>query len=225
MLPAPIPVTFTVTLKTPDIVYLHECANDCSVQPGADNAIDHTSSEASQAATLEPFPYSDDVFVQVAACTRSVLAPFDIHVITNNPGPVARREIMFTTNSSQIYTGGYPFVAPTLYPTQDNVIGFVFATYAGNSSNLICWYSATAIAHLYSLDPVFSGCPDIMDQSTGCGERSFVDEAFLCDNGGCADGQTTQNSFEMLRAGAGTPEFIFTNSFEAFEVPSPGPSP
>jgi hypothetical protein len=225
----PIPVAFTITPKPPDIVYLHECANDCSVKPGNDNAILHTSSIVDKSVTLAPFPYSDDVFNAAAACTRAVLRSFDIHVITSDPGPVARREIMMSTTSPQIEIGSGATQVSTV-ALENNAIGFVFATYSGGSVDDICWYTATTIGNLYSAEPVL-GCPDIMGESTGCGEKSFDNASFTCDGsefgepGKCLTGQSTQNSFEILRAGAGAPEFIFTNSFEAFEVPSHGPSP
>jgi hypothetical protein len=215
----------------PDIVYLNRCAGSCTVYGGIDNAITSTSSLFSGTATLAAFPGSDATFDALAACVRHVLLPFNIHVVANNPGPVARREIMISTTASQIGASNTPGLVPYDGNPHDNTIAMEFANAISTSNpEPLCHLAAQQVALLYALDYVVN-CPDIMDGTVSCGEKSFTNLASACTGtlsgnpGHCFNNSTTQNSYLKILAVASATDFVFVNSFEGFEVPRAGPSP
>jgi len=217
----------------PDVVYLNRCAATCTVTGGPDNAINGTSSLVSGVKNLAAFPDSDAVFDATAACVRHALLPFNIHVIANNPGSVARREIILTTSATQI--GGSSGLHDASYYdgiAHDNYMAFVFASaFVAGAVDQLCQSVAQQIGFLYGIEYVTGTCPDIEDNATGCGEKSFTNQASACLGGSfnvagkCIADNTTQNSYAEILATAAPSDFIFVNSLEAFEVPHAGPSP
>jgi hypothetical protein len=233
-----VPLAFGATLATtnqveaavkePDIVYVNPCAAGCAISRGNDDALDHKSSVIAGSYTFAAFAYSSDVLNNAVACARATLAPFNIHVVMTDPG-VARREVILTTDSTGIGIANLPEIAPWTGQPEANTIAFVFGnTWQGNVDG-ICWSIATVVGNLYGLDQV-DNCSDVMAYSL-CGEKSFTDSNSVCDGqtwgtpGYCYNGNATQDSFQVLQTISGTRDFIFTNSYEGFEVPHAGPSP
>ena len=218
-----------VAAASPDIIYINACPEGCTIAAGADDAINRKSSVIPHTYTFPAFAYSADVLNSAAACARATLAPFNIHVVLNDPG-VARREVILSTDGQGIgVSAGVPEIVPFSGQPEPNTLAFVFGNAWQGDVDGICWSMATVVGNLYGLDQV-TNCPDIMSFSL-CGEKSFTNVDATCDGsvwgtpGHCFSGNTTQNSFQILLNETGTPDFIFTNSFEAFEVPHAGPSP
>ena len=221
--------------QQPDILYLNRCTAGCTIHFGADNAVMGQSTLVTGTRTVAAFPGTDAIFDQTAACVRHVFLPFNIHVVTTNPGSAPRREMMLTTTGGTLDANYSGLGAITTYDgnPHDNVIGFVFATTIGSADvNALCQTTAQTVAFLYGLEYVVNHCVDIEDSSIGCGEKSFANFDSTCDGtlfsgnpGHCLLGNTTQNSYATLLSVAGASDFILANSFEGFEVPHAGPSP
>lgn len=214
---------------SPDIIYINACPQGCAITSGTDDAINRKSSIISHAYTFPAFAYSTDVLNSAAACARATLAQFNVHVVLNDPG-VARREVILSTDGQGIgVSTSVPELVPFSGQPETNTLAFVFGNVWQGDVDGICWSITTVVGNLYGLDQV-TNCPDIMSYSL-CGEKSFTNANSTCDGtvwgtpGHCFSGNTTQNSFQVLLAEAGTPDFIFTNSLEGFEVPHAGPSP
>lgn len=216
----------------PDVVYLNACAAGCTVEPGINDAVARTSSLVNATSQLAAFPDGDAVFNEVAACVRTTLLPFNVHVVASDPGG-PRREVILSTSSEQLAGGpsGLAASAPFDGVAHDNWIAFVFADQFGPTAvEGLCATVAQQIGFLYGIEYVTGNCSDIEDQSTGCGEKAFTDQDSACAGafsspGQCILGNTTQNSYQRILAVAAASDYVFANSFEAFEFPSPGPSP
>jgi hypothetical protein len=209
-----------------DILYVNRCVGGCSLQAGADDALNRKSSILSSSSTITEFPHGDAVFNASVSCVRSVLAPYDVNVVTSEPG-VARREVVLAGHASQAgQPPGVRGVAPWHQgvPT-DNAIAYAFAADIGASVDNLCWTTAQQFGLLYGLDLEFY-CSDIMSYAAGCGVKTFTDfdaqcGAFSaqpnCDTPGAP---ATQNSAQRLGAVPGRNDVVFRGLFEVR-----GPSP
>ncbi|HST28342.1 MAG TPA: hypothetical protein VLK26_08240 [Rudaea sp.] len=220
-----------VSSQVPDLVYLNRCTGNCPLGVGTDDAVNRKSSILNGSATAPAFAYSDDTFNQIAACTRAVLAPFNIRVTVFDPGSRPREEVILTTYSESIgLSSNIGALAPYSGSREPNTIGFVFASLFNGNVDDACWGAATVVGTLYSLDRV-TPCADIMSFGIGCGEKAFTNIDSTCDGstwgtpGKCRSGEATQNSFAILSGELGLPDTLFAQGFEAFEVPHSGPAP
>lgn len=211
---------------TLDILYINRCSAGCTLTSGADNAINRTTTLVSNQVSLPAFPYGDATFNATVSCVRTLFAPYDVTIVTADPGAVARREVILSGNSSTI---GLPSMISSDAPWSngtpiDNVISFAFAAEIGNDVDRLCWYTAQDFGTLYGLDFEYY-CPDIMSTLSGCGVKSFSNFDAQC---GVASARTcnvsgfpsTQNSAAKLLAVPGHSDVIFRGFFEGA-----GPSP
>jgi hypothetical protein len=210
-----------------DILYVNRCATGCMLKPGADDAINRRSSLISHNVALPPFTFGDAAFNATVSCVRAVLAPYDVTVVTTDPGSVARREVILSGSSTAI---GLPSLvpndAPWLYGTPiDNVIAFAFAETIGNDVDRLCWYTAQDFGTLYGLDFEYY-CPDLMATLDGCGLKAFTNADAPCGTVTARSCNVTpppapaqQNSAARLSVVPGAVEVIFRGLFDI------GPSP
>ena len=160
------------------------------------------------------------------SCVRSLLAPYDVNIVTSDPGAVARREVILSGNSTTI---GLPSMvyndAPSTNGTPvDNVISLAFAAEIGDNVDKLCWYTAQNFGSLYGLDFEYY-CPDVMSTLNACGLKTFTNFAAPC---GTANARTcnvsgspaTQNSAAKLAVAPGDAVVIFRGFFDPA-----GPSP
>ena len=208
-----------------DLLYINRCVGGCQLTPGVDNAIDRKSSVISQPSTITAFPHGDAIFNAAVACVRTVLAPYDVTIVTTDPGAVARREVILAGNSSNAGLGsGVWGISPWASGTPlDNVIAFAFAAEIGNSVDNLCWTAAQQFGTLYGLDHEYY-CPDINSYLSGCGTKSFTNFAASCGEFSArtcnTNGQpATQNSAARMSVVPGKSVVIFRDNFD------PGPSP
>jgi hypothetical protein len=213
-------------VTTLDILYINRCASGCTINPGADDAVNRISSLISIQVTMPAFPYGDVEFDATVSCVRSLLAPYDVNIVTADPGAVARREVILSGNSTTI---GLPSMiyneAPLTNGTPiDNVISLAFAAEIGNNVDKLCWYTAQNFGTLYGLDFEYY-CPDIMSTLNACGLKTFRNFDAQC---GTVNARTcnvsgfpaTQNSAAKLSAVPGDSVVIFRGFFDPA-----GPSP
>jgi uncharacterized protein (TIGR03382 family) len=137
------------------LLYLNDCKpNGCYVYPGYDDSRTNRSSIISQTALQDPYPWGTAHWDQLVQCVRDTYAPFDIEIVTEDPGPsVDHFEVMIAGDASQIYPGAggvAPFV-PCNGQLQDNVISFVFAE-TTSSVDTLCWFTAQEAGHVYGMD-------------------------------------------------------------------------
>jgi hypothetical protein len=209
-----------------DIVYVNRCAATCFIEVGVDDAINRKSSALVSPMTFTGFPFSDAVFDATVTCIRSLLAPYDIRVITADPGPVPRREVILDGHAaSQGLPPSVQGLAPWFLGAPiDNVLAFAFAAQLGPDPDLLCWVAARQIGTLYGLDAALH-CPDVMSHIPDCGLKTFTDfnapcgEFALrpCDT---APARPRQNSAAILAVNAGRADVVFRDGFELA-----GPSP
>lgn len=209
-----------------DLLYINRCAGTCPLTAGFDNAVDRVSSIITQDTSIPEFPYGDAAFDATVACVRSVLAPYDVNIVTTDPGALARREVILGGNSSTVgVLPGTKGVAPWAHGTPlDNVIAFALAAEIGNSVDDLCWLAAQQFGTLYGLD-FENYCPDIMAYTVGCGIKRFTNtdaacgefSSRTCDTSGSP---ATQNAAARLSVLPGASLVIFRGYFE-----HAGPSP
>lgn len=209
-----------------DLLYINRCAGGCNLTPGFNDAINRTSTIINQPTLIPEFPYGDASFDATVACVRSVVAPYDVTIVTADPGAVARREVILGGNASTIgaQTGTYGTAPWNSGTPIDNVIAFALAAEIGNNVDKLCWVAAQQFGTLYGLDHEYY-CSDVMAYTTGCGIKTFtnVDAACgefssrACDTPGSP---STQNAAVKLSVAPGRAEIIFRGYFQA-----PGPSP
>ena len=209
-----------------DLLYINRCAGGCALTAGLDNAIERKSSIVSQNTLIPAFTHGDAAFNATVACVRTVLAPYDVNIVTADPGAVARREVILAGSSANAgLPNGTPGVAPWANGTPlNNVIAFAFAADIGSSVDNLCWITAQQFGKLYGLDNEFH-CPDIDSYLTGCGIKTFANVDASCGEYSSRTCQTsgepaTQNAAAILSLIPGKSIVIFRGYFE----PS-GPSP
>lgn len=214
---------FTTASAATDIVYLNRCTDGCTIAPGQDDAINHVSSIPSATAYLPAFPFGDATFAQTTACLRKAFAKYDVTVTSNDPGPVARREVLLAGTSQNVgVIPGIFSVAPLTGQPLDNAIAFVFAQEIGDNMDILCEEAARSVGYLYGLDNSLQ-CPDIMSPQFSCGVKSFTSTDAQCgeiEPRPCADGSATQNSAARLAILPGLGDRLLLSDFER-----PAPSP
>lgn len=158
---------FAALTSSSHILYVNDCKpGGCSVtRSNQDSALNDTSSIASENTQMSAYMHSDAHFAQVMECVRATMAPFDIQVTTDDPGPnVPHFEVMAAGTSAELNPDiqGAGGIAPFINcsATRDSVLSFVFANQTSNIA-----YLCTAIVHeaghtyglshtLHALDPM-----------------------------------------------------------------------
>jgi hypothetical protein len=209
-----------------DLLYVNRCAGGCSLKAGADDAVQRKSSILNQDSTIPPFPYDDAAFADTVTCVRSVLAPYDVNVVTVDPGALPRREVILAGSSSDVEVApGVLGTAPWANGTPiGNVIAFALAEEIGDSVDRLCWITAQQFGTLYGLDHEYH-CPEIMSYLTGCGTKTFTNIVAACGefaSRACATSgsPSTQNAAARLSIMPGHADVVFRGYFEVA-----GPSP
>ena len=144
-------------------VYLNRCAGGgCTIRPGDSSSIADTWGVGGQR-NLTAFPYGDEAWDKVVGCVRDVFSPFQVNIVTTNPGSQNHFEIMIAgaaTDLNSTWTN-YGGVAPGNNECDGylhNALVFAFAkAYGNNSSNTcddscvneICATAAQEIGHVW----------------------------------------------------------------------------
>lgn len=140
-------------------IYLNRCANGCPISVGTSSSIaDRWGIPA--AATLTKFPYSDETWNKVVACFKDVMSPYNVEIVTTNPGNTNHFEIMIAGNPQDIgFAANIGGVAPggCTSTYMDNALVFDFAGVWGSGTSCsqnciedICATAAQEIAHTWS---------------------------------------------------------------------------
>lgn len=198
-------------------IYLNDCRPDgCVVVPGNDDSRTNRSSIPQQTSQIPPWPHGDAAWDALVACVRDTYAPFDIQIVTTDPGQAAHSEVFIGGDPEDIQFSDALGVAPFIGcgGIQDNVPSFVFAN-RSDATDVLCWAVAQESSHVFGLDHVLIA-DDPMTYLTPPFRKRFQNEDGACGEElalprECACGGGTQNSFRFL-----------SETFGANPLPPPG---
>src|SRR5689334_17305538 len=167
-----------------DVLYLNRCVGGCTVTRGGNSARFDSSSIPPRTSMLSEFQFTDEIWNAVVACVRDTYAPYDVQVVTDDPGDVDYVEVMVAGSPSEFDLDDTVLgIAPLASDcsAQTDVISFAFAN-VHNPSNPVLELCATVAheaGHAYGLDHEFD-CRDPMTYLTGCGQKLFLNLPTTC---------------------------------------------
>jgi MYXO-CTERM domain-containing protein len=190
------------------ILYVNDCLpNGCQVRSGSDSSLTNSSSIGTQGqtVTMQPYMHGEAHFTEVIDCLKDTFAPFDIQVVTEDPGPsVAHFEVMAAGTSAQLNpdimgAGGIaPFISCNAQ--RNNLLAFVFANQTAGIPYL-CGAIAHEAGHVWglshSMDPL-----DPMTYMDLGSLKVWQNNDQVCGTDApqnCRCFPDTQNSFRYLR--------------------------
>jgi uncharacterized protein (TIGR03382 family) len=188
------------------ILYLNNCLpNGCSVRPGYDDSRTNTTRLVDRSTTLAPFNAGTTTWNEVVECVREVFAPFDINIVTTDPGNVEHMEAMIAGDPRDAdyqcdANGCIGGIAPFGCGYISNAISFAFANIYDGDVNEICSTAAQEIAHTWSLDHEMEPS-DPMTYLSYSGRRYFQNRAVNCGEyspASCYCGGSQQNSYQEV---------------------------
>lgn len=196
-----------------NILYVNRCVGNCLLTPGENDARANTTSVVEEAASITEFNLGDEVFGQVVDCLRDVYSPYNVEIVTEDPGEdTLHHEAILAGSPGEIgrpaNVGG---LAPASCRPLNNVISFSFANSLGPNVEQLCWTVAQESAHSFGLPNHVYDCLDPMTYLEGpCGRKYFRNRAFECgefEPTSCVCGVNAQNShLELINTfGEGTP--------------------
>jgi MYXO-CTERM domain-containing protein len=186
------------------ILFVNRCAGGCTISNGGNNSIENTSSIVDGISNLSEFMHSQQVWDDTIACVREVYAPYDVEVVTEDPGEVFHHEAILAGTVSQIggndpnVLGVAPFASDC--SARNNVISFSFANAHPPDWVHMCHTVAQESAHAFGLDHAFD-CADPMTYILNCGQKFFRDANLPCgefSSRPCQCSGNTQNSHRKL---------------------------
>lgn len=186
-----------------NVLYLNDCKNgSCTVSPGGESSRTNRSSIPFQTVTLNPYGHGDQHWNSLVSCVRETFLPFDVEIVTEDPGNVPHFEVMIGGNSRQLHpeleAGG---VAPFLGcgATEPDVISFVFPE-TTSDLEFLCGAVAQEACHVWGLDHEMNADDPMTYLDLGTLKR-FQDDDAVCgefDPRACDCGGQTQNSYQYM---------------------------
>lgn len=202
------------------IIFLNRCVGGCTVSPGPNDARYNTAqaSIVAQTSTLTEWEHGDQVWDDMVDCVKEIYAPFDVQVVTTDPGEkMFHHEAIVAGTPEDIgYDNQALGVAPISSTCEpfNNVMSFTFANAAIRNARFICEIVAQESAHAFGLDHLMD-CTDPMTYLPNCGPKYFRDRVMTCgefSDRACFCGGNAQNSHRKL-----------LSTFGANPTPVPGP--
>ncbi len=206
--PRPPGVTWLTTSSR--ILYVNDCKpNGCAVSASSqDSALTNRSSIAGANTTMSPYMHSDDHFAQVMQCVRETMAPFDIQVTTDDPGPnVPHFEVMAAGTSFELNPEiqGAGGIAPFINcgAEEDSVLSFVFANMTSDLEYL-CTAIVHEAGHTYGLSHTLHEPDPMSYKALGAYQKHWQNADQTCgiedsDPQRCRCFSGQQNTFHALR--------------------------
>ena len=211
------------------VLFVNRCPGGCTITPGDNDArINSSSIIGGVTRNLGEFNLGDEVFDAAIACIRDVYSPYDVQVVTEDPGDsMPHHEAIMAGDPEDVgrdpLTGG---IAPATCDPLNNVISFSFANGLGEMLSgqalveTLCWTVAQESAHSFGLPNHVYDCHDPMTYLAGCGRKYFRNRAIQCGRFDgveeCTCNMEAQNSHARLldTFGEGTPPPPPVVSFE-----------
>lgn len=150
-------------------------------KPGPDNSAKNTSSIPSFTAKISPYEKSEAAWKQVLACVQAQFADYNVTITDQDPGNVPHVEAVVGGHPGQAgLGGGVGGIAPMNgdCSTVETAIVYVFTQALGGVQH-DCEVTAHEVGHAIGLDHEYL-CKDPMTYLTGCGAKTFQDEAAWC---------------------------------------------
>lgn len=195
------------------IIYLNGCwhTGDCVITAGYDDSrTQHSSILGVGTANFPPYPWGGASFDQMVQCVRKIYAPFNVQIVTQDPGNKPHWENIVSGTAQD---GGFSALAGGVAPFTCNIINdaitYTFAKSFGNDPQRICEVVAQETAHAFGLDHEYLRT-DPMTYLTGYHPKMFQDQDAYCGEYTervCRCGSDTQNSYRSILAvfGPGEP--------------------
>lgn len=204
------PATLSISRK----LFLNDCKpNGCVVTRAGfrqDSSLTNRSSipdgPIGGTKTLDAYKWGDAHWDSLVTCVRETFAPFNIEILTDDPGPnVPHHEVMLGGTSRQLDAGlDAGGVAPFIDcgATADNGLSFVFASQT-NGIPFLCAAVAQEAAHVWGLDHELDADDPMTYLDLGSSKR-FQNNTVNCGEVEgqpftCRCGNSTQNSFAYMR--------------------------
>lgn len=185
------------------VLYLNDCAGGCTIRPGQDDSRTDTSSIAETQVTLGQFSYGKPYWDQLVQCVRDTYSPFDVQIVTEDPGTAPHFEVMIGGRATQLNSQlqGAGGVAPFIdcATTENNIISFVFSDEV-NDLEFLCGAVAQESSHVWGLDHELDAKDPMTYLDLGS-LKVFQDNAAKCGEDTpreCFCGGPTQNSKQFL---------------------------
>jgi MYXO-CTERM domain-containing protein len=187
----------------PRIIYLNYDGG--TYTSGSNNSSTNRSSIVSGSAYIAPWG-SATARATVTACVEDIFSPFDITIVTDDPGDIEHIEAVTAGRPQDVGMGsGVGGVSPFSCGVINRSIVFSFAEVYGSSYQSLCHTVAQEAAHSFGLDHEYL-CKDPMTYLNGCGAKTFQDVDAQCGEysaRACQCGGSTQNSVQMLLDASG----------------------
>ncbi len=213
-----------VTVRPQTLLYLNACPGNCVVRGGSESSINNTSSIINGTRTLPPYPFDQGSLDALVQCVKDTFGPYNVRVVSNDPGPQPHHELMMTTVPGVAgFNSGVGGVSPFSCGVIENAITFLFAQPFGDDTDELCAAAAMELAHSFGLEHAFL-CEDPMTYLTGCGRKRFTDQNVPCgeyEPRACACGGASTNSHRKLIAAVGRNPLVLA---DGFEDPPPQPA-
>jgi hypothetical protein len=193
-------------LPGPNILYLNDCKPaGCMLTPGTTDSRLNRTDLIGQPRTLQPYSGSAATWEAMVACVRENYAPFNITVVTTDPGNVEHYEAMVAGLPSDIgFAAGVGGVAPFACGVVPNGISFTFANIDPDDALEQCWTASQESAHVFGLEHSMQA-DDAMTYIVNPPRKRFVDATACIGTQGCCQpaqecqcGPTTINSYQRL---------------------------
>ena len=190
------------------ILYVNDCLpNGCQVRSGTDSSLTDSSSISTSGVTvtMQPYMHGQDHWDKVIACVKETFTPFDIQVVTVDPGPnVPHYEVMAAGTSAQLNpdimgAGGIaPFIA--CGAQRNNLLSFVFANQT-QGIEYLCGAIAHEAGHTWGLSHSLDALDPMTYMDLGS-LKVWQNAEQVCGTDApqnCRCFPDTQNSFRYLR--------------------------
>lgn len=205
-------------LPGPNVLYVNDCKPaGCTVSPGIEDSRTNKSSIVTQSRVLPPYGDDAATWDAMLACVRENYAPFNITVVTTDPGTAPHYEVMVAGDSTDLgLPAGIGGVAPFACGVVPNGLAFAFAKFAPADALAQCWTASQESAHVFGLEHSMLAT-DAMTYALTPARKRFVDETACIGTQGCCQpaaeclcGPTTINTYQRLAAVLGEIEGTIT---------------
>jgi len=223
----------------PKIFYMNRCVGGCEVRKPdswTTSSIDDTSGicspEQGDICTLSEFDQGDEMWDALVACVKEVMRPFDVEIVTEDPGNVPHQEVMIAGTPDELGIAQSDTLGISNFGCDglESALSFAFGNHEVLEGDLtyLCHVAVHEPGHAFGLSHVYA-CEDPMTYLTGCGTKYFRDQQLRC--AGEVDGEwveldhcpcdlEAQNSHQHLLdlfgpgPGAALPEVWIANPHE-----------